>query len=407
MYIYDVAGSCSDEVSFNIEINNTPVIDYPGDQVSCGDYILPVITGSNLSGTEGYYSGPNGTGISYSFGESITASMVMYIYDMNGSCSNDESFVITIISTPDVYDIYDQDICDSYTLPVITGENLTGNESYYSSSGGTGDVYNAGDVMSSSTTLYIYDKNTTCSDEESFTISQRRAEVNLEEDIRICEGETYTYTTNEPFSAYEWNDESSDSEFITGQDGLVWVKVSNEYFCTASDTVYLTVHNSPTVDLGNDTIICDDERLLIDAGEFMSYEWSTGEVTRSIQVNSGEQEISVRVTDENGCTDSDQILIAICEASVLDEITNVFTPNDDGVHDTWIIYGIESFPNAKIEVFDRSQRRVFSKSGNYSNSNAWNGTLNGKELPMDNYYYVIDLHGDGKKIIKGYVTIIK
>lgn len=58
------------------------------------------------------------------------------------------------------------------------------------------------------------------------------------------------------------------------------------------------------------------------------------------------------------------------------------------------------FPDAKIEVFDRSQKRVFYKSGNYNNTNAWDGTNNGKELPMDNYYYIIDLYGNGEKYIK-------
>lgn len=49
---------------------------------------------------------------------------------------------------------------------------------------------------------------------------------------------------------------------------------------------------------------------------------------------SGEQVISVTVTNDNLCTASDVINILDCANEVFGEITNVFTPNADGVHDT-------------------------------------------------------------------------
>jgi gliding motility-associated-like protein len=36
----------------------------------------------------------------------------------------------------------------------------------------------------------------------------------------------------------------------------------------------------------------------------------------------------------------------------------------------------------------------------------WNGTLNGKPLPMDTYYYIIEPES-GRDPVTGYVTIIK
>ena len=407
LYIFDEAGGCFDEEIFDIYIVLTPDVEDIANQIVCDSYTLPVITGSNLSGNEGYYTEPNGSGLRYSSGETMTTSRALYIYDVNGSCSDEENFIITVLSTPDVHDIEDKDICENYTLPVIRGENLTGNESYYSASGGNGDVYSAGEVITSTTTLYIYNENGTCSDEESFTINLRDAEVNLGDDVEICEGEEYTFSTDILYEAYLWNDVSNESEYTTGQEGYVWVEVTNEYSCTASDSVFLTVNSKPEVDLGSDTLLCGNESLEISAGDFSSYEWSTGDVSSRIIVYAGEQEIAVTVTDENDCTGSDKISIFDCEDSDLSEVTNVFTPNGDGVHDTWIINGIEMYPDVKIEVFDRSQRRVFFKSGNYNSSNAWDGTINGKELPMGNYYYIIDLYGDGEKIIKGYVTIVK
>lgn len=69
-----------------------------------------------------------------------------------------------------------QEICDSYTLPAITGSLLTGNEAYYTGSLGTGTQYSASDVInfadfpSYPITLYIYDA-TSCGIETSFTLT--------------------------------------------------------------------------------------------------------------------------------------------------------------------------------------------------------------------------------------------
>ncbi len=72
-----------------------------------------------------------------------------------------------------------------------------------------------------------------------------------------------------------------------------------------------------------------------------------------------------------------------------------FSPNGDGVNDTWIIGGIESFPNHEIKLFNRWGNEVFSAI-NYQND--WNGVSNGKRvlggsgdrLPTGAYYYVIE-----------------
>ena len=83
----------------------------------------------------------------------------------------------------------------------------------------------------------------------------------------------------------------------------------------------------------------------------------------------------------------------------------MFTPNDDGVHEVWEINNIELFPNVKIEVFDRWGRKVYTAENGYNND--WDGSFNGKPLPMDNYFYVIDLYGNGEVVINGNVTIVK
>ena len=82
-----------------LTINPAPLLDPVEDVESCEDYILPVITGSDLSGNEAYYTGMGGTGNRYLAGETITGSgtMTLYVHDrMVNGCMGETSFQLTI-----------------------------------------------------------------------------------------------------------------------------------------------------------------------------------------------------------------------------------------------------------------------------------------------------------------------
>ncbi len=75
-----------------------------------------------------------------------------------------------------------------------------------------------------------------------------------------------------------------------------------------------------------------------------------------------------------------------------------FSPNGDGINDTWVIEGIENFSNHTIQVFNRSGNKIF-EAKDYQND--WDGTSNGNlvfgsdKLPPGPYYFIIDT-GDNK-----------
>lgn len=147
------------------------------DTANCDNFILPAITGTNLTGNESYYTGPNGTGGAILAGTVITTSQTIYIYDQTATipfCFDEESFIVTINLTPIVTDIADLSICVTYTLPVITGTNLTGGQNFYTGPGRTGTVMSSGTVINSTQLIYIYDETGTipnCFSEESFIVT--------------------------------------------------------------------------------------------------------------------------------------------------------------------------------------------------------------------------------------------
>lgn len=85
-------------------------------------------------------------------------------------------------------------------------------------------------------------------------------------------------------------------------------------------------------------------------------------------------------------------------------VPNVFTPNSDGVNDTWVIDQIEIYPDVKIEIFNRWGELIYYAPNGYTKP--WDGTFKGRELPIDSYFYVIDLN-NGRDAVSGSITIIR
>jgi len=76
------------------------------------------------------------------------------------------------------------------------------------------------------------------------------------------------------------------------------------------------------------------------------------------------------------------------------------SPNGDLVNDSWEIDGLLDYPDAQVLVFNRWGQQVYS--GN-STSTPWDGTYKGNDLPIADYYYIIEL-GNGEKF-NGVVTL--
>jgi gliding motility-associated-like protein len=83
----------------------------------------------------------------------------------------------------------------------------------------------------------------------------------------------------------------------------------------------------------------------------------------------------------------------------------IFSPNEDGINDLWEIDGIEKFPDAKVEIYDRFGKLLSSYEG-YENDKGWDGTYNGEKLPSTDYWYVITVHAISK-VYYGHFTLVR
>ncbi|MDD2634856.1 MAG: gliding motility-associated C-terminal domain-containing protein [Bacteroidales bacterium] len=82
-------------------------------------------------------------------------------------------------------------------------------------------------------------------------------------------------------------------------------------------------------------------------------------------------------------------------------IPNAFTPNDDGINDTWIIENLELFSSAYVYVFNRWGQLLYTGRP----GDEWEGTYNGNLVPATSYLYVIELY-NGSKAYVGTVTVV-
>ncbi len=232
--------------------------------------------------------------------------------------------------------------------------------------------------------------------------------VDLGEDQNICEGHSTTITPAGDYSFVFWmNNGSTGPTYTTDTTEMVRIQVFNDAGCTAFDSVQITAYPTPVVDLGNDTTLCGEASLVLDAGNPGAlYFWSTGETTQTIEVFPGQQEISVEVSIAGGCSDSSSIRIRPCSPKdFFANIANTITPNEDGVNDTWQIDEAASFPEIEIEIFDRWGRLVWKSTRGYTVQ--WDGrSTKGEEMPMSSYFYVINLN-DGSDQITGTITIMR
>lgn len=189
-----------------------------------------------------------------------------------------------------------------------------------------------------------------------------------------------------------------------------YVLVAYNGNCTHSDTICITVHPLPAVDAGADVKIVQGKSTVLNAtggGSGASYNWSppnwlsntTGSSTTATPPTT--TMYYVTVVDANGCEGRDSVLVEVLPPI---KFPDGITPNGDGRNDYWVIDFIDQYPNNVVEIYNRWGQLLF-RAQPYKND--WDGTFEGKQLPVGTYYFVIELNEEGAKPFTGPITIMR
>jgi len=123
------------------------------------------------------------------------------------------------------------------------------------------------------------------------------------------------------------------------------------------------------------------------------------------QILSGPRNIYLTLHDGQDVSKRYEKEITI-ETDVALDIPNAFTPNGDNSNDTWKIrsLNLSQLDEAIIRVYNKHGLLLYEAVGF---ENEWDGAANGQRLPVDTYYYTIDLNlSYMKQTYKGIVTIL-
>ena len=121
----------------------------------------------------------------------------------------------------------------------------------------------------------------------------------------------------------------------------------------------------------------------------------------------GSYDVTLYVTYLSGCIYEIKKTIYVGDSYEI-EIPNAFTPNSDGINDTFrpVYYG---FKTVDLKVFDTWGTLIYSETADGAKMSGWNGTLNGKPATNGNYIYQVTGEAyNGETIIKnGPFTLLR
>ncbi|WP_460218068.1 T9SS type B sorting domain-containing protein [Psychroserpens sp. MEBiC05023] len=192
---------------------------------------------------------------------------------------------------------------------------------------------------------------------------------------------------------YNWSTGETTIDIEINDIGTYTVEVSFVNGCSKTKTITVLPSNIATVE----TILVEDVSsnnsitvLVSGEGE---YEYALGNVEGPYQVSNtfdnieaGIYTVFVRDTKNDCGTTSEDVSVV--------GYPKFFTPNGDGVNDTWQLKGVsEQFQSqSKVFIFDRYGKLLYTLNSPFD---TWDGTFDGKELPTNDYWFSATLQ-DGR-----------
>lgn len=232
----------------------------------------------------------------------------------------------------------------------------------------------------------------------------------------ICAGQSVNLLA-EGSNTYSWSPASSLSDGRSPSPvanptitTIYTVQISYYNNCMVSNTVQINVNPTPTVDAGEDFVVNLDEPMHLNGVGSGTVTWIAGqEIMCPVCPNSQifptqSGNYTIRAVNEFGCIADDVVHVEVTTNYNI-YIPNIFTPNEDGLNDVFIVYGT-GLTKFEMIIFDRWGEKLFVSKDQLT---GWDGTYKGKLSKNDVYPYLIHYTSlDGKKHTKsGHVTLMK
>jgi|GEM_PF-1633960 len=309
----------------------------------------------------------------------------------------------------------------THALPIVTKSNDTticfgqgvtlsasGGNSYTWSPGGTGSSINV--VPSTTTTYTVKVSNGTCASSASVTVTViPKVVIGLTHPFTLCVGDS-TPLSATGGGTYKWSTGATTSSIMVKptKNTTYTVVVSNGCPDSATTTVTIDV---PTLAACCDTTIFRGNSTTINAAGQTNYSWSPSSglscdnCPNPVASPTVTTTYTVTSNDPNGCPVERTITIYVETPCADFNVPDVFTPNNDGINDDFVINILN--PSAySINIYDRWGKEVYTST---DATVYWNGRILKTQylVPDGVYYYVIKASCQSNNYIKkGFVQVL-
>ncbi len=167
--------------------------------------------------------------------------------------------------------------------------------------------------------------------------------------------------------------------------GTYSVTVTDPNGCSSSRTITVLASNTPTIESIEVFGIAPNNSITINVSGDGVYEYALDDSEGLYQQSNVFTNVSrgfhtIHINDLNGCGITEETILVL-------GFPKFFTPNGDTVNDTWQILGFSDQFNEleSIHIFNRYGKLITVLN---SSNLAWDGTLNGKDLPSSDYWFI-------------------
>jgi len=386
--IVNTSPCTQDTIIIFIKDNMPPLANVFRDTTICTSQSLDII--SNPTG--GYYpytflwnTGDTSSSINVTPNVNTTYNLVV-----TDACNNDSTFIIDVEVSNPVFTLIGDSVCVGDTAVLVV--NSSGIYNYLWSSG---DQTSSISVTPNSTTQYSVSVTDSigCEIVESTTVGVYTIPiVNSTSDTIICRGDEAFLKVYGDYSVV-WNTGATSSyiKVSPNSDKVYSFYISNMFHCYNNDSIKVEVIPVPTADIyvPNDTI-CLGRTIVLQGSGGDEYKWSSGVSASNMEVLlTKNTSFTLTVTNVNGATSCshDTSISIYVERCNYFYFASAFTPNGDGINDTYGVGGqFEAVNQFDLYIYNRWGKQVFHAT---DPNERWDGTFEGEDAPDGVYTYVV------------------
>jgi gliding motility-associated-like protein len=386
-------GLCSVSDTVLVTLKQQPIVSFGHDTSFCQGHSITL--GGFIPGGSTYTWSTGSTAPSIT----VNTTGIYWLNVNNGGCTAHDSICVTVKPVPPVHLGPDKSQCQGAPI-ILSSTDTTALVTYLWNTGAPTSIL----LVNTSGTYWLTVSLNGCSMTDSINVTIKpNPVVDLGNDAYLCIGASLTVTSAQPAGAqYQWSTGSTGPSITVTEPGTYGLTVNNNG-CIDSDQIVVYQIKAPTLNLGQDTIICDGYVLhLLATADQATYLWSDGSGGKSFNITQSGTYWSTITNDCGVATDTINVQYKFCDIW----FPNAFTPNGDGKNDILRVKGsLNEFSEYSLYIFNRWGEMLYKTE---ILTDGWDG--NYKNVPQENgtYYYMMYYKANGKKeMLKGDFQLIR